>query len=67
MSNVLQAREAGFSLISDDQNPASNCEFWVNFAAAVTIGGGYAPPGSVVPTDLLASSYVANASVNFAS
>ncbi len=67
MSNVLQAREAGFSLISDDQNPASNCEFWINFAAAVTIGGGYAPPGSVVPTDLLAESYVANASVNYAS
>jgi hypothetical protein len=67
MSNVLQAKEAGFSLVDDTQNPASNCEFWINFAAAVTIGGGYAPPGAVVETDLLSASFMANASVNYSS
>ena len=67
MSSVLQAKEAGFSLIDDTQNLASNCAFWINFAAAVTTAGGYAPPGSVVATNLLSSAFTANASVNYAS
>jgi hypothetical protein len=65
MSNVLQAKEAGFSLIDDTQNLASSCEFWINFAAGVTIGGGYAPPGTVVASNLVPASYTANASVNY--
>jgi hypothetical protein len=65
MGNVLQARQAGFSLIDDTQNLKSHCDFWVNFQAAVTMGGGYAPPGSVVGTSLLNGSFVAGSSANF--
>lgn len=65
MSNVLDAREAAFSLISDTQNLKTNCDFWLNFQAAVTMGGGYAAPGAVVGTNLLNSSFVAGASANY--
>jgi hypothetical protein len=65
MSNVLDAREAQFSLISDTQNLKTNCDFWLNFQAAVTMGGGYAPPGAVVGTNLLNSSFVAGASASY--
>lgn len=65
MSNVLDAREGGFTLVQDDQNLKSHCDFWINFQAAVTMGGGYSPPGSVVGTDLLNGSFIGGASVNF--
>jgi hypothetical protein len=65
MGVVLDARQAGFSLVDDDQNLRSACDFWVNFQAAVTSGGGYAPPGSVVGTNLLNGSFVAGESRNF--
>jgi hypothetical protein len=65
ISNVLDAREAAFSLISDTQNLKTNCDFWLNFQAAVTMGGGYAPPGAVVESNLLNSSFVAAASANY--
>jgi hypothetical protein len=65
MGNVLNAREAAFALIDDDQNLKSSCDFWLNFQAAVTMGGGYAPPGAVVGTNLLNGSFVAGASSNF--
>jgi hypothetical protein len=65
MSNVLNAREAAFALIEDDQNPKSSCDFWLNFQAAITMGGGYAAPGAVVGTNLLNSTFFAGASANF--
>jgi hypothetical protein len=65
IGNVLDARVAGFGLISDAQNLKTNCEFWLNFQAAVTMGGGYAVPGAVVGTNLLNGSFVAGASANF--
>ena len=37
--------EEAFSFISDTQNLMTNCDFWLNFKAAVTMGEGYAPPG----------------------
>ena len=53
IAGVLDARMAGFSLIDDDQNLKTSCDFWLNFQAAVTSAGGYAPPGSVVASSLL--------------
>ncbi|KAL8717750.1 MAG: hypothetical protein Q9225_005036 [Loekoesia sp. 1 TL-2023] len=52
-SGVLDAGDLGFSLITDGQTARSRCDFWVQVAAAVTSLGGYAPPGSVVPTTLV--------------
>ncbi|KAL8650968.1 MAG: hypothetical protein Q9210_003512 [Variospora velana] len=50
---VLNAGDLGFSLITDAQTARSRCDFWVQVAAAVTSLGGYAPPGSVVPVNLV--------------
>ncbi|MCJ1280955.1 hypothetical protein MMC26_000273 [Xylographa opegraphella] len=55
LANVLDVSDTGFALVADDQNPRSNCDFWVDFEAAATIAGGYAPPGALVPTSLLNS------------
>lgn len=63
MSNVLDARVAGFSLVDDYQNLKTSCDFWLNFQAAVTSLGGYSPPGSVVGSTFVNST--AGASANF--
>lgn len=63
LTNVLNVGDSGFSLISDTTNTNTTCNFWLNVDAAVTILGGYAPPGSVVPSTLVSST--ANASVNY--
>ncbi|KAL8967146.1 MAG: hypothetical protein Q9197_005593 [Variospora fuerteventurae] len=52
-TGVLNAGDLGFSLITDAQTARSRCDFWVQVAAAVTSLGGYAPPGSVVPVNLV--------------
>ncbi|KAL8715444.1 MAG: hypothetical protein Q9220_000778 [cf. Caloplaca sp. 1 TL-2023] len=52
-TGVLNAGDLGFNLITDGQNARSRCDFWVQVAAAVTDLGGYAPPGSVVPSTLV--------------
>ncbi|KAL8933307.1 MAG: hypothetical protein Q9211_005851 [Gyalolechia sp. 1 TL-2023] len=52
-TGVLDAGNLGFSTITDGQTARSRCDFWVQVAAAVTSLGGYAPPGSVVPTTLV--------------
>ena len=53
IGNVMNAGDLGFSLINDDKNEKSPCDFWVNFEAGAIIAGGYAPPGSVVPSSLV--------------
>ena len=45
---MLNAGDAGFSVISDPETRETVCEFWREVAAAVTELGGYAPLGSVV-------------------
>ena len=65
IGNVLNAGDLGFSVISDDKNLKSACDFWVDFEAAVTINGGYSPPGSVVPTTLLSGSDLEGPSDNY--
>lgn len=52
-TGVLDAGDLGFSLITDGKTTKSRCQFWRDVAAAVTNLGGYAPPGSVVPTNLV--------------
>ncbi|KAL2050067.1 hypothetical protein ABVK25_009677 [Lepraria finkii] len=54
ITGVLNAGDAGFNLISDSQTTESICGFWREVAAAVTDLGGYAPPGSVVNSTLVA-------------
>ncbi|MCJ1420544.1 hypothetical protein MMC32_006901 [Xylographa parallela] len=63
LGDVLNVGDAGFSLVEDAQNPRANCAFWVDFEAAATIAGGYAPPGAVVPSSLLGGT--GGASVNY--
>lgn len=53
LTGVLDATDLGFSVITDQQTRKSVCDFWVQVNAAVTDLGGYAPPGSVVPTTLI--------------
>lgn len=53
LTGVLDAGNLGFRTIEDGQTARSRCDFWVQVAAAVTSLGGYAPPGSVVPTTLV--------------
>lgn len=53
LTNVLDATDLGFNYITDDLTRKSRCGFWEDVAAAVTSLGGYAPPGSVVPTTLV--------------
>ena len=48
LMGVLNAGDAGFSIISDPETRETICEFWREVAAAVTELGGYAPLGSVV-------------------
>ncbi|KAL8746200.1 MAG: hypothetical protein Q9190_001754 [Brigantiaea leucoxantha] len=52
-TGVLNAGDLGFSLVTDGKTATSRCQFWREVAAAVTSLGGYAPPGSVVKTDLV--------------
>ena len=65
LTGVLDATDLGFTLITDQDTKKSVCNFWVEVAAAVTDLGGYAPPGSVVPTTLVPVTN--NASANYAS
>ncbi|KAL8763143.1 MAG: hypothetical protein Q9184_000988 [Pyrenodesmia sp. 2 TL-2023] len=53
LTGVLNAGDLGFALVQDEQTRRSRCDFWREVAAAVTGLGGYAPPGSVVPTMLV--------------
>lgn len=53
IGNVVNAGNLGFRLINDDTNQKQPCGFWVDLLAGMTTAGGYAPPGSVVPTTLL--------------
>ncbi|KAL8644498.1 MAG: hypothetical protein Q9226_007734, partial [Calogaya cf. arnoldii] len=52
-TGVLNVGDLGFRLVTDGQSAKSRCDFWRDVAAAVTNLGGYAPPGSVVPTTLV--------------
>ncbi|MCJ1248753.1 hypothetical protein MMC30_005972 [Trapelia coarctata] len=66
MANVLQAGDLGFSVLGGDtQNKKTACDFWVEWEAAATILGGYAPPGSVVGSGFVNASEVGGASANY--
>jgi len=64
ISGVLNAGNLGFSTITDGETGKNTCDFWVQVAAAVTNLGGYAPPGSVVQTNLV--NVANNPSANYA-
>lgn len=53
LTQVLNAGDLGFSLITDDQDTKSVCGFWEQVASAVTNLGGYAPPAGVVETTIV--------------
>jgi hypothetical protein len=45
IQNVVNVGNWYYSTISDDQNGKTGCDFWREFSSAVTISGGYSPPG----------------------
>ncbi|EHA56683.1 hypothetical protein MGG_16133 [Pyricularia oryzae 70-15] len=53
VTGVLDVGTLSFSTVSDSQSPKTSCDFWKNVAAAVTNGGGYAPPDTVVSQNLV--------------
>jgi hypothetical protein len=54
MQGVVNVGDWGFGTISDTQNQKTPCNFWRDFAAAVTALGGYSPPDAVVSQGLVA-------------
>lgn len=64
MAGVVNVGNWGFGTVGDDQVSKGACDFWRGFAAAVTAGGGYSPPGVVVQQDLVA--VAGNASARYA-
>lgn len=64
---VLNVTDLGFTLIADDKTTAVDCDFWKDVMAALTVGGGYSPPGAVLESALLAgkADVVAKASANY--
>lgn len=67
LKQVLNVTDSGFSLIADDKTTAEECDLWKDVMAALTVGGGYSPPGAVVESALLAgkTDIIAKASANF--
>ena len=66
MANVLNAGDVGFGVLDGDtQNGKAACDFWVEWEAAATILGGYAPPGGVVASGFVDASAVGGASANY--
>jgi carboxylesterase type B len=67
LKQVLNVTDRGFELIADDKTTAEECDFWKDVMAALTVGGGYSPPGAVVESSLLAgkADVIAKASANF--
>lgn len=52
LSNVLNVTDTGFEIITDQESLKSRCDFFLNVQAAVTLAGGYVPPGGGVPNNL---------------
>lgn len=52
LSNVLNVGDTGFSIIQDSESLKSRCDFFLNVQAAITLKGGYVPPGGTVPNNL---------------
>lgn len=52
VSNVLNVTDTGFAIITDEESLKSRCDFFLNVQAAVTLAGGYVPPGGEVPNTL---------------
>ena len=50
LRGVLNAGDAGFSVVSHPETREMVCGFWRKFSAAVTDLGGNAPPRNVVET-----------------
>ena len=63
-TGVLDAGDLGFSYTTDEQNPKSAADFWLQVQAAVTSAGGYAPEGAVVQQTLVPLN--GSATANFA-
>lgn len=51
LEGVLEFGALGIGMVSDGTNEKGPCEFWKKFSSAVTVLGGYAPPGEVVQQD----------------
>lgn len=52
LSNVLNVTDSGFVIINDTESLKSRCDFFLSVQAAVTLAGGYVPPGGAVPNSL---------------
>ncbi|QDS71255.1 hypothetical protein FKW77_000539 [Venturia effusa] len=67
LKQVLNVTDLGFTLITDDKTTAEDCDLWKDVMAALTVGGGYSPPGAVVESALLTGKpdVMAKASANF--
>jgi hypothetical protein len=52
LGNVLNVGDTAFSLITDQESLLDRCTFFLNVQAAITLAGGYVPPGGAVPNNL---------------
>jgi hypothetical protein len=52
LTNALNVGATGFTLIMDPEPLKSHCDFFLNVQAAVTLAGGYVPPGGAVANNL---------------
>jgi hypothetical protein len=52
LGNVLNVTDTGFEIISDEESLKNRCDFFLSVQAAVTLAGGYVPPGGAVPNSL---------------
>lgn len=63
---VLNVGNWFYSTVNDGQMPRAACDFWREFASAVTLSGGYAPPGAEIVPQKLVQVRVGEASARFA-
>jgi hypothetical protein len=52
LTNVLNVGATGFTLITDPEALKNHCDFLLNVQAAITLAGGYVPPGGAVANNL---------------
>ena len=63
--NVVDITDLGFYLVNDNEATLDTCQFWQQWLSALTIDGGYAPPGTIVNTPFANSSELSTASSNY--
>lgn len=65
MKNVVDITDLGFWTTDDDQIQLDTCRFWQQWESALTIAGGYSPPGVYVDTPFVNSTVKEGASARY--